>query len=290
MISLMQKIDAIAVETGEGTSTKASAKGGDEFKRLKAKISVNVKEIRTNLKSRDELLSKSQQGTKAQVQMSHTIRKQLQEAREDANKLLTLQRKEATKAKGKPNEQVEERQEVVELVFKHLEELDVLEKKRFTAKDSEARVELFSAGGRGALGGGVTLTCGALVSSSGAGSSSRQKNYGTELPDIDNETREGLQLLEMKNAQIDQQLDVVAEGVKDLKSIALTMRDEVKVQGAMVDEITNKVDSAQSHLNTINKKMKKTLASTRSADRFILDFILLVVLLAIIGYIISMVT
>jgi len=93
----------------------------------------------------------------------------------------------------------------------------------------------------------------------------------------------------MKNAQIDQQLDVVAEGVKDLKSIALTMRDEVKVQGAMVDEITNEVDSAQSHLNTINKKMKKTLASTRSADRFILDFILLVVLLSIIGYIVSMV-
>jgi len=68
------------------------------------------------------------------------------------------------------------------------------------------------------------------------------------------------------------------------------MRDEVKVQSAMVDEITNKVDAASSHLNTMNRKMKQTLAQTRSADRFILDFILLVVLLAIIGYIVSMVT
>ena len=74
------------------------------------------------------------------------------------------------------------------------------------------------------------------------------------------------------------------------REYALHMRDEVKVQSAMVDEITHKVDSAGAHLSNLNKKMKKTLAQTRSADRFILDFILLVVLLAIIGYIISMVT
>lgn len=82
----------------------------------------------------------------------------------------------------------------------------------------------------------------------------------------------------------------MAEGVSELKAIALNMRDEVKMQSAMVDEITNKVDSATVHLNTINKKMKQTLAQTRSADRFILDFILLVILLAIVGYIISMMT
>ena len=49
------------------------------------------------------------------------------------------------------------------------------------------------------------------------------------------------------------------------------------------------VDSANLHLNSMNKRMKKTLAETRSADRFILDFILLIILLGIVGYIISMV-
>ena len=43
--------------------------------------------------------------------------------------------------------QVEERQEVVELVFKHIEECEALEKKRYAGKNTEARVELF-AGGR----------------------------------------------------------------------------------------------------------------------------------------------
>ena len=138
-------------------------------------------------------------------------------------------------------------------------------------------MELFSGGGRG-----IAL---APVGRGGAGPSSAG---GTELPDI--ETQEGLQQLERKNVAIDEQLEVVAEGVSELRTIALNMRDEVKVQSAMVDEITTKVESAATHLNTINKKMKKTLAQTRSADRFILDFILVTILLAIIGYIISLVT
>ena len=48
------------------------------------------------------------------------------------------------------------------------------------------------------------------------------------------------------------------------------------------------VDNARAQLTNINKKMKKTLQSTRSADRFILDFILLVIVLGIAGYVVSM--
>ncbi len=62
------------------------------------------------------------------------------------------------------------------------------------------------------------------------------------------------------------------------------------MQTAMVDEITNKVDKANVHLNNLNKRMKQTLQQTRSADRFILDIILVVILLGVVGYIISMVS
>jgi len=271
----------VAAETGEGAKGSTSkGKGGDDFKRIKAQIAQNIREIRTNLKSRDDLLNKGASGTKATVQMSHSIRSQLKLVREEANKLQAMQRKEAAKAKSKAPavEQAENRQEVVELVFKHIEECELQEKKRYAAKNSEVRVELFSGGARGVLG----TTC---TTSSTAGSISSAG--GTELPDI--ETQQGLMQLQRKNEQIDEQLDVVAEGVNELKNIALTMRDEVKVQTAMVDEITQKVDSASTHLNNLNKKMKKTLAQTRSADRFIIDFILCIVLLAIVGYIFSMV-
>ena len=162
---------------------------------------------------------------------------------------------------------------MVELVFKHIEECEAIEKRRYNGKQTEARVELFSGG------------------TSGAGSSSTSSTVsrvpvGTELPDI--ETQDGLKMLAAKDKVIDEGLDQIAEGVQDLKSLALDMRDEVKVQSAMVDEITSKVDSASSQLSGINKKMKKTLQSTRSADRFILDFILLAIVLGIAGYVVSM--
>ena len=292
MQTLIATLDTIQHETGEGQKAAPTGKGGDEFVRLKKQIAANVKTVREKLHEREELLNRGASGTKATVQASHQIRGLLKQAREDANRLMAIQRKEAAKTRGKEKavEQAENRQEVVELVFKHIEECELQEKKRYTSKNSEARVELFAGSGRGvALGSASTYP--SATGSGGAGpSGGGGGGGGSSLPEIDSETQEGLQLLERKNHAIDEQLEVVAEGVSELKSIALNMRDEVRVQSAMVDEITNKVDSANTHLNSINKKMKQTLAQTRSADRFILDFILCVVLLAIIGYIISMFT
>ena len=286
MQMLMTKLEEISAETGDGQ--KASPKeSGDEFVRIKKQVANNIRDVRTKLTAREELLSKGAAGSKATVQASHQIRQQLKQSREDANKLLALQRKEASKTKGKEKavEQAENRQEVVELIFKNIEECELQEKKRYTSKNSEARVELFAAGGRGGGSRGPTST--GPAASGGAGPSGAGS---TSLPDIDAETQEGLQLLKKKDQAIDDQLEMVAEGVSELKSLALNMRDEVKVQSAMVDEITTKVDAASTHLNSINKRMKQTLAQTRSADRFILDVILLVVLLAIVGYIVSMFT
>lgn len=274
MKALVSTLETLERETGDGTmhEKKNAARGRDEFKSLKGHIAMAVKDIRAELKKREELIQKGASGTKANVQMSHEIRQKIKMAREDANKLMALQRKEDAKKKSKAPASgmtAEERQEIVELCFKHIEECELLEKRRFTSKNSEARVELFR-GGAGPS--GVTAS---------------RAMIGTELPDI--ETQDGLRQLQQKDQQIDQALEQVAEGVQELRGIAIDMRDEVKVQTSMVDEITHKVDAANQHLNNLNRRMKTTLASTRSADRFILDFILVVILLGIVGYIVSLV-
>ena len=101
---LVSRLETIQQETGEGQKAQAAVKGGDEFLRLKKQIAANVKDIRAKLAERDELLSKGASGTKATVQTSHVIRQQLKQAREDANKLMALQRKEAAKTRGKEKE------------------------------------------------------------------------------------------------------------------------------------------------------------------------------------------
>jgi len=271
---LLGKLETIANETGEGAQQSKTTTGSDEFKRLKAHIAQEVKDVREALKEREQLLDRpAAASSKATVQLSHKIRQQLKGMRDDAGKLRELQRKEAARAKGKTVavQQAEQRQEQVELVFKHLEDVENQERRRYGGKNSDQRVELFS-GGRAQ--GAMTV------------SATRVPTGGVELPEI--ETQEGLKMLQRKDQQIDEALEQVAEGVSELKSIALDMRDEVKIQSSMVDEITSKVDSANVHLNSMNKRMKKTLEQTRSADRFILDFILLIILLGIIGYIVSM--
>ena len=281
MNQLRQRLEVISSETGDGPSNNAKSKSKDEFKNLKQTIAANVRDVRQALKERDALLQKGASGTKETVQKSYKIREQIKQAKEDAQKLANLQRKEAGKKKGKDAEQVEQRLEVVQLVWKHIEECEALEKRRYQGKNSEARVELFG-GGRGG---------GAGAGPSGVGPVSRVPvGGGTELPEIDLETQDGLKALQRKDQQIDEGLDQIAEGVNDLRHLAIDMRDEVKVQSAMVDEITHKVDAASGHLTNLNKRMKKTLANTRSADRFILDFILLVILLGVVGYIVSLVS
>lgn len=51
----------------------------------------------------------------------------------------------------------------------------------------------------------------------------------------------------------------VAEGVSELKNIALDMRDEVKMQSSMVDEITSKVRPHRSMGNTEGSRVPTIL-------------------------------
>ena len=133
MQSLLATLDAIHSETGDGQKPSISGVEGDEFMRIKKQIASNVKDVRTKLNERELLFSRGASGTKATVEASHQIRQQLKQVREDANRLMAIQRKEAAKArgKGKAVEQVENHQEMVELVFKHVEECELQEKKRY---------------------------------------------------------------------------------------------------------------------------------------------------------------
>jgi hypothetical protein len=278
MHALLAKVDTIALETSDGPQPRggAAAASADHFKSLKAQIASNLRETRVLLKERDELLGRGAGGTRHNIQLSHRIRAQLRDARQDAAKLQSIQAKEAARLNKQGTEgrqKAQERLEMVALVFQHLDECDGLEKRRYTSKFTEARIDLFS-GGRTQIA--------ALPSTSRTAITPE-----TALPDL--ETQAELDHLEAGDRQIDQGLQVVAEGVRDLRTIAVDMRDEMTLQRTMMNDIEGKVDKANVKLNNVNRRMKRALVKTRSADRFILDFILIVVLLGIVGFIIMLV-
>ncbi|KAJ1641096.1 hypothetical protein T492DRAFT_923090 [Pavlovales sp. CCMP2436] len=292
MNSLLAKLESIEQETSEDNGKKGGKSGAaalDEFGRLKREVHREIKAVREAIQERDEMLHK-EAGSKATVEMSARVRSSIKTIREEHKQMVKIQQTQANRRMGKNAQQIEHRAEVVELVLKHIEEVEMLEKRRYQAKDSETRTNLFAGSGFGGGGSDMNgLRHVAISFPEGmAGPSGGRAATDSDLPDI--ETQEGLSQLKQTDGRIDVELEEISNGVQDLRHIALDMKEEVRLQSAMVDEITNKVDGANDHLHNLNRKMKNALKEVRSADRFIIDFILIIVILGIATYCYNMFT
>jgi len=240
----------------------------DDFTRLKKKISRDIKDVRLRIKERNDLLGKTDNNT-VTVKMSAQIRTQIKECMKQIEELSVLQQQdqeklEKKKLKKKPvsesdEKEMEYRLEIVDLCKKHVDECKSLERSGHKGANSP----LFG------------------------DDANNDKPLITELPDIDGD--EGFQLLRRNDARIDQQLELVSQGVNVLREMAVEMGKEIELQGTMMTELDDKVERAQTHLNALNKRLKDVLTNVRKGDRFIIDFILLVILLALGGYIYNIV-
>jgi SYP7 family syntaxin len=232
----------------------------DEFGRLKKKVARDIQEVRKNIQDRDELFAKQGGGgTTATVTMSAKIRQQLASVRSEAAKMQQMQKEHEHKLekrgtgdkKGmlKANQELEEvrsRGDIVENVFKHVEECEALEKKRYSRPDSkEERTSLMvGSGGR-------------------AGIKAPKNATETSLAPIDEDAAAGLAMLQKQDQQLDETLTVIGLGVQRLGRIAVDMQEEVKTQAVMIQEIDEKVEKATTHLQGLNTKIKDALEKVR---------------------------
>ncbi|KAK3194762.1 hypothetical protein Dsin_026072 [Dipteronia sinensis] len=101
------------------------------------------------------------------------------------------------------------------------------------------------------------------------------------------ETQESSQFrqeYETRRVKQDQGLDVIAEGLDTLKSMAHDMNEELDRQVPLMDEIDEKVDKATSDLKNTNVRLKHTVTQLRSSRNFCVDIILLCIILGIAAY------
>ena len=227
----------------------------DEFGRLKKKIAKDIAEVRKNIQDRDELFAKQGGGgTTATVTMSAKIRQQLAGVKAEAAKMQQMQKEHEQRLerrgtgdkKGmlKANQELEEirsRGDIVDNVFKHVEECEALEKKRHTRPDSkEERASLMVGSGRPAM-------------------KTPKNATETSLAPIDEDAAAGLAMLQKQDQQLDETLTTIGLGVQRLGKIAIDMREEVKTQSVMISDIDEKVEKATTHLQGLNVKVKDAL-------------------------------
>jgi len=81
-----------------------------------------------------------------------------------------------------------------------------------------------------------------------------------------------LQKVRDRDAEFDQDLDELGEGIQDLHELALQQGEEVHRQNAMLNKTTNKIDGAYDHMENVNANMKETLDEVgRSSDKLCVD-------------------
>ena len=111
--------------------------------------------------------------------------------------------------------------------------------------------------------------------------------FESNLPDFE-DIGDDLQQIRERDADIEQDLKHISSGVQKLKNIAIDMNEEITMQNQMIDSVQTKVENVNAKVETLNQKMDKTLKGMMKGDRFLVNFVLIAILLALIGFIASM--
>jgi t-SNARE complex subunit (syntaxin) len=86
-----------------------------------------------------------------------------------------------------------------------------------------------------------------------------------------------LQQIRDRDAEFDQDLDEIGEGIQDLHELAQGMGEEVARQNVMLNSVGQKIDGAHEHMVNVNAKMKETLEEVgRSSDKLCVDIMCIV--------------
>mmetsp|Transcript_18273 Transcript_18273/g.28414 ORF Transcript_18273/g.28414 Transcript_18273/m.28414 type:complete len:234 (+) Transcript_18273:60-761(+) len=227
---------------------------------------------------RDDLLEASSgSGGRQSVQLSAKIRETIKAANETHKAMQTQLSQEERDINNKGDkallgkDEVEDHVAVVDLTGRHIAECESLEKRRYQTRTGN-RQGLMA--GRGA--GGAQM------------SEIKRSAQSTDLEDIDPEIGEGLTQIRRNDQVLDQELEVVSEGLVRLKGIAVDQQNELKLQEVMIEQIDENMDNATGQMQHVNHKMKDVLQQAGGATTILIKICLLILLVAVFSYLYRM--
>ncbi|KAJ1567749.1 hypothetical protein HK405_004900 [Cladochytrium tenue] len=266
----------------DAVAAKQAEAGLDQFQRLRRQVGREVRTIRTALREREDVLA-AHGTTPETAEQSYRIRLQIRGVREAAGRMRELVDKDERRlrraverdrageppANPKDAERVAELKackEVVELAFRHIEEVEMLEKRRFNEGVTADRGLLLAGASDGPAAGGVAGRARATGNYGAASGNYRDLEGGgadpfldTGLPDLDVE--EDFKALNEQNRAVDEDIEVIGAGVAKLKQMAHAMGEELDRQNDDLVEVDRKVNKALDHVDNVNIKMRKIATS-----------------------------
>eukprot|EP01034_Spumella_vulgaris_P030535 gene30535-37772_t len=125
------------------------------------------------------------------------------------------------------------------------------------------------------------IKSGAAADGSGSTVQARGVN-GQRNNNMTDEHRVQLMSLRERDAQIDLEIDEIGRGVDELRELALSANEEVKLQNVMLDGLQGKMDLVQDKVLNVNERLKNTLEEVRKSDKICMDIVCVIILVGMI--------
>ena len=276
-----QKASA-SISMGQG---KAGKKTGSRFLELKSSIIQNLKHVHQLMQDEKDRTvgntSVAQGNNPKEIIMAQNERREkIRSLSLEWDELNSIYITEANKRKSRfTKEELEVQSALVIKLRDEIDKVKTAQTKAFamgsggnqdvvaSALNSRALSDLdatplYSTGGGGGGGGWSSNT-------SGAGS--------VEMASLTDNQRVQLQQLQERDADFDNQLDVIGEGIETLGEIAAMQSEEVNRQNVMLDNLGKRIDTVHDHVTSVNVKLKDTLKEVgRSSDKICVDIMCIV--------------
>ncbi|KAL7718822.1 t-SNARE coiled-coil-like proteiny domain-containing protein [Entamoeba marina] len=272
MQALIRKLNYIAEDCGftyeemkeENSEPPLSKEEQTPFNTRRRDLKILLKDIEECIQNRAEEESKSDCDRVELVKMSTEIRKKMKDAIALAEEMKVIHDKDVTKNRKKfKDPKILERLGIEEsslgVIKQHIEKLQAMEKER---------------NGAGDIKGGIPQISGL------------EKYKVDEIPEIDDDDR--FAQLRKNDEEIDKQLDIVANGVKELKDVAIDIGQKVDVQTDKLEVLDGKVEHINERYDQTNEKLKGVLDKVRGPDKMLMTIMMVFVLLGV-GSIIAMI-
>jgi hypothetical protein len=279
LTGLLSRVNLVYTQSGgadTGGARKAPSRGGDRFSDTKSDIVATLHRIHQQHDQVEALTAEGAERVKI-ARLQHEIRTGIQDVKGGIAMLKKLIATEVSKRRSKFSPEELERRKLF---------IKQLEAQLRHAQDPHASPE--SKPEFGELAPDIT----AWVAGGGVGAGPpMMAPRGAADVEMTEYQMTGMKQIKREEEEIDGMVDQIGEGVGKLHEIALAMKDELDVHDVVIGEVTEKADKAKSQLDTVNKKLKKTLDTVNSSgDKFCVNVICLVLLLGILTVIYNMVT
>mmetsp|Transcript_20746 Transcript_20746/g.30566 ORF Transcript_20746/g.30566 Transcript_20746/m.30566 type:complete len:328 (-) Transcript_20746:17-1000(-) len=268
-----------------GKGKKANAKGS-RFLELKSSIISKLKSTHELIEKQAELetgrirITKGNNPANDGIANKANIREHVREMTEEWRDLDGIYKKEARKKRSRfTQEELAAQHTLVVSLQQEIEKVKEIQSRPFV--NGGGRDDVAAALNTKAL---AALDASDLMSNDNENNNEFAFNGGTTdsgpMAALSDGQRLQIQQIERRDAEFDEQIDQIGQGIQDLHEIAQMQGEEVRRQNVMLDQLGNRIANVHDHVTNVNTKMKETLNEVgRASDKICVDIMCIIMAL-----------